>query len=414
MTEPTSEQNIGQGMAAPSRLSHPDRPQKKQKQKKSAWLRVLATLFGILFLGAFAGGAAVIYVFYHFGKGLPDHTQLAAYEPEITSRVHVGDGRLLQEYARERRIFVPIEAMPDLVIKAFLSAEDKNFYFHPGIDLPSIVRAAVTNVKNIGSGRRLVGASTITQQVAKNFLLTNEVSLERKAKEAILSLRIEKAFSKDKILELYLNEIYLGNRSYGVAAAAQAYFDKSLNDLTLAEAAYLAAVPKAPSRYHPVRHHDRAKARRDWVIGRMVEDEVITREEAIVALDRPLQMAERRSVDSYQADYFAEEVRRDLVEMFGEDKLYHGGLMVRTTLDPRLQEIADHALQQGLHAYDLRYGWRGPLTTMALTENWAEDLAKLNLPTDVPWDRAVVLSADAQMAEIGFVDEPGGRCRLMY
>ena len=400
MTEPVLKSGDGRIMATPPHF---------KKKKKTTWLTVLATLFGLLFLCAFVGGAGVIYVFYHFGKGLPDHTQLAAYEPEITSRVHVGDGRLLQEYARERRIFVPIEAMPDLVIKAFLSAEDKNFYRHPGIDLPSIVRAVVTNVQNLGSGRRPIGASTITQQVARYFLLSNEVSLERKAKEAILSFRIEKAFSKDAILELYLNEIYLGNRAYGVAAAAQIYFDKSLNDLTVAEAAYLAAVPKAPSRYHPVRHHDRAKARRDWVIGRMAEDQVITRQRAMAALKQPLQMAERRSVDSYQADYFAEEVRRDLVEMFGEEKLYHGGLMVRTTLEPRLQEIADHALQQGLHAYDLRYGWRGPLSTMTLTENWAEDLARLDLPTDVPWQRAVVLSAGDRLAEIGFTDKTKGR-----
>jgi len=203
---------------------------------------------------AVAGGAAMLAIFWHFGQGLPDYTQLENYEPQVMTRVHASDGALIAEYAREKRVFVPITAIPHKVVDAFVAAEDKNFFSHPGIDFASVLRAAVTNVVNLGTGKRPVGASTITQQVAKNFLLTNEVSYERKIKEAILSFRIERAFSKEHILELYLNEIYLGSGSYGVAAAALRYFDKSLDELNIEEAAYLAALPKAPSNYHPVRN----------------------------------------------------------------------------------------------------------------------------------------------------------------
>ena len=231
-------------------------------------VRAFFNLIGILLVFAFLGAGGVLYVFYRFGQGLPDYHQLANYEPPVTTRVHAGDGRLLAEYAVEKRIFVPMKAMPKRIVQAILAAEDKNFYSHPGIDILSIVRAAVTNIKNMGSSRRLVGASTITQQVAKNFLLSNELSWDRKFREAILAFRIERAFTKDRVLELYLNEIYLGFGSYGVAAAALNYFDRSLDDLTIAEAAFLAALPKAPNNYNPFRHPLAARTRRDWVIGR--------------------------------------------------------------------------------------------------------------------------------------------------
>ncbi len=240
-------------------------------------VRIAAAVFGFISVTALVGAGVLVYFFYHFSQDLPDYTQLEHYEPPITTRIYAGDGRLFAEYAIEKRVFVPIDAIPRPIIQAFLSAEDKNFYSHPGIDAVGIVRAAVTNIGNLGSGRRLVGASTITQQVAKNFLLTNEVSLDRKVKEAILAFRMEKAFTKDQLLELYLNEIYLGHGSYGVVAAALNYFDKSLDELTLGETAFLAALPKAPNNYDPVRNPEAAKARRDWVVGRMLEDGYITR-----------------------------------------------------------------------------------------------------------------------------------------
>ncbi|MCC9625497.1 penicillin-binding protein 1A [Thalassospira sp. MA62] len=377
-------------------------------------MRILLSIFGFLFLMAVAGGAGVLAIFWHYGQDLPDYTQLEDYEPEVMTRVHAADGALIAEYAREKRVFVPIDAIPQKVINAFVAAEDKNFYSHPGIDFASVLRAAVTNVINLGTGRRPVGASTITQQVAKNFLLTNEVSYERKIKEAILSFRIERAFSKEHILELYLNEIYLGNGSYGVAAAALRYFDKSLDEVEIQEAAYLAALPKAPSNYHPVRNHDEAKARRNWVIGRMLEEGFITEEQAQSAWASPLESKSRQSVDTYQADYFAEEVRRQLVDRYGESMLYDGGLSVRTTVDPRLQSVANKVLLEGLVDYDRRHGWRGPITSIELEGDWAQRLREVETPSDVPWDRAVVLGTDANEATLGLADGTRGRIPLRF
>ena len=245
-----------------------------------------------VFLGLVAL-AAGIGIFWHFGKGLPDYQQLADYRPPTVTRVHAGDGRMLKEFSRQRRVFLPIEAIPKHVIEAFLSAEDKDFYEHMGVDYKGILRAILTNIKQIGTGQRLVGASTITQQVAKNFLLTNEVSFDRKFKEAILAFRIERVLSKDRILELYLNEIYLGQGSYGVAAASLNYFDRSLGELTIPEVAYIAGLPKAPNNYHPTRRPGAAKARRDYVIGRMLQEGYITQEVAESARNEPLIVRER-------------------------------------------------------------------------------------------------------------------------
>ncbi|NIY77149.1 penicillin-binding protein 1A [Thalassospira sp. HF15] len=377
-------------------------------------MRILLSIFGFLFLMAVAGGAGMLAIFWHFGQGLPDYTQLENYEPEVMTRVHASDGALIAEYAREKRVFVPISAIPHKVIDAFVAAEDKNFFSHPGIDFASVLRAAVTNVVNLGTGKRPVGASTITQQVAKNFLLTNEVSYERKIKEAILSFRIERAFSKEHILELYLNEIYLGSGSYGVAAAALRYFDKSLDELDVEEAAYLAALPKAPSNYHPVRNHDEAKARRNWVIGRMLEEKYITEAEAQAAWSSPLEGKTRESVDTYRADFFAEEVRRQLVDRYGEGMLYDGGLSVRSTVVPRLQDIADKALFDGLVEYDRRHGWRGPITNIDLSGNWQQTLREVETPADIPWDRAVVLDTDANEAKLGLMNGEQGRIPLRF
>ena len=229
-------------------------------------LRLISITLSLIVLAVMLAGAGVLWIFWTYGKGLPDYQQLANYEPPVVTRVHAGNGALLAEYASEKRLFVPVEAIPPRLIQAFISAEDKAFYDHFGVDLRALARAIITNIVNYGSGRRPVGASTITQQVTKNFLLTNEVSIDRKIKEAILSLRMERAFTKDQILALYLNEIYLGRGSYGVAAAALKYFDKSLNQLDLQEMAYLAALPKAPNNYHPIHNRRAAMVRRNWVL----------------------------------------------------------------------------------------------------------------------------------------------------
>ena len=297
-------------------------------------LRAVTIFFGITLLVCGIGVAGLLGIFYHFGRGLPDYRQLADYEPPVTTRVHAGDGRLLAEYAVQKRVFVPIRAMPLRVINAFLAAEDAYFYSHPGVNLLSVFRAAVTNLRYMGTGRRPVGASTITQQVAKTFLLTNEVSIERKIKEAILAFRIERAFTKDRILELYLNEIYLGYGSYGVAAAALNYFNKPLDDLTIGEVAFLAALPKAPNNYNPFSHPEAARGRRDWVVDRMFEEGFISPAEAEQAENASLVIRNRKDVELVSADYFAEEVRREIAERYGEAQLYRGGLSVRATLDP--------------------------------------------------------------------------------
>ena len=346
-----------------------------------------------------------MYAIYTFGRGLPDYTQLADYEPPVMTRVQAGDGRLLVEYAIQQRVFVPISAMPKMLVKAFLSAEDKNFYYHPGIDPVGIMRAVLTNVKNFARGRRLVGASTITQQVAKNFLLTSDVTLKRKIKEAILAFRIERALSKKRILELYLNEIYLGFGSYGVATAALNYFNKSLDDLTISEAAFLAALPKAPNNYNPLKNSSGARARRDWVIGRMLEDEVITSEEARRARAKPIYLRRRDNTEYVQAKYFAEEVRQELVKRYGENDLYKGGLSVRTTLNPDYQSIANRVLRDGLEAYDRRHGWRGPLAHVELNQDWLSQLVSIKPPTAIgDWHIAVVREILEEKTKIGLDD----------
>ena len=340
-------------------------PQKRPKPFYRRFLGVVSVLFSLLFLGMVVAAGGVLWIFWTYGKGLPDYHQLAEYEPPVATRIHAGNGALIAEHARERRVFMPVEAMPPRLIQAFLSAEDKAFYAHFGVDPRALLRAVVTNVMNYGTGRRPIGASTITQQVAKNFLLTNEVSIDRKIKEAILSFRMERAFTKDQILALYLNEIYLGQGSYGVAAAALNYFDKPLDRLTLEEMAYLAALPKAPSNYHPTRRTRSATIRRDWVLGEMQQNGFISEAERIQAVAVPLTVVQRSGFDSTDAPYFAEEVRREVVAMFGEEMLYTGGLSVRTTLDPELQMAARMALERGLEALDRRQGWRGPLASHA-------------------------------------------------
>lgn len=372
-------------------------------------LRIFTVFLVLGLFGAVAGVGGVIYALWHYGRNLPDYKQLADYAPPTVTRVHAGDGRLIAEYAKERRVFVPVGAMPSRVVQAFIAAEDQNFYSHPGIDFLALARAVVMNIANYARGRRPVGASTITQQVAKNFLLTNEVSIERKIKEAILAFRIERALSKDRILELYLNEIYLGYGSYGVAAAALNYFNKSMDELTTAEAAYLAALPKAPNNYHPLRRAKAARHRRNWVIGRMLEEGYIDAEAARDARASRLSVVPREAAPFVEADFFVEEVRRVLIARYGEVGLYEGGLSVRTTLDPRLQNIADDVLRAGLIAYDRRHGWRGPIASLSPDVEWLGRLRMVKAPVGIgDWLTAVVLSVGDDAAEIGLGDGEGG------
>jgi penicillin-binding protein 1A len=368
-------------------------------------LRILGFFVGFAFLAAIAAGAGAVFVFWHYGRNLPDHRQLATYELPTSTRVHAADGRLLAEFAIEHRSFVTISVIPKRVVQAFLAAEDDSFFEHPGVDALSVARAAVTNLVNLGEGRRPVGASTITQQVAKNFLLGSEISIERKIKEAILAFRMEKALSKERILELYLNEIYLGLSSYGVAAASLNYFNKPLDSLTLGEAAYLAALPKGPNNYHPIRRPEAAKARRDWVLNRMVEERFVPPNEAIAASREQLRVFRRDDEEIVHAPHFSEEVRRQLYRQYGERGLYEGGLSVRTTLAPHLQVIAEKALRSGLIAYDRRHGFRGPVSRIDASRDWASALAAVPMPKGgTPWQIAVVVEVGDRGAGIGFAN----------
>ena len=361
------------------------------------WIFAVGT---VLFIVGVAGAAGMLW---HFSKDLPDYSQLRNYEPAVMTRVHAADGSLVAEYARERRLYVPIQAVPKLVTSAFISAEDKNFYEHGGLDFGGIARAGLLYLQNLGSNKRPQGASTITQQVAKNMLLTNEVSLDRKIKEALLSMKIERTYSKEKILELYLNEIYLGLGAYGIAAASLLYFDKSVHELSIAEAAYLAALPKAPNNYNPFRFHDRAIERRNWVIDRMVETGSITAAQAETAKKEPLNITPRPTgAHIFAAEYFAEEVRREIYEKYGEKKLYEGGLSVRTTLDPKMQVLARKALADGLVRFDEAQGYRGPVIKIDITGDWGPRLADVKALNDIqPWRLAVVLQVTEQSAQIG-------------
>ncbi|MEZ5927700.1 MAG: penicillin-binding protein 1A [Parvularculaceae bacterium] len=409
--------------AEPRRSAPSSEPSKRTRGRMPLWLKLIGFAFGGVVMIGLAGVGYGAWYLHKLSQDLPDYKVLAEYAPPVTTRVYAGDGTLVAEFARERRLFVPIEAMPDHLKYAFVSAEDKNFYEHEGLDFKGIFRAQVANVGNIIKGRRLEGGSTITQQVAKNFLLTSEQKIERKLREMLVTRRIEKAFTKDHILELYLNEIYLGNRSYGVAAAALNYFDKSLDDLTIAEAAYLAAIPKGPSNYHPIYNHDRAVERRNWVIGRMLEDGRITQQEADEARASPLvaQIAPPLGARDWASEYFAEEVRKQVADMYGTEALYDGGLSVRTTLNPNMQEAAGLALRRWLVDYDQRHGWRGPITKMEAPASWADAFAEAIKPLSekrtiaedlAPWKPALVLAVSKKEAKIGFADASEGVIRL--
>ncbi len=378
---------------------------RKRKRKKSALLSFLGFMFafgGVAFIGV---SAVAGYMLWNASKDLPSYESLANYEPPVMTRIHAHDGALIAEYARERRIFVPINTIPKMVLGAFLSAEDKRFYEHGGLDFVGIGRVLTKLISHPGA--RAEGASTITQQVAKNFLLSGERKIERKIKEAILAVRIERAYSKDKILELYLNEIFLGVGSYGVAAASLNYFNKELADLLPEEAAYLAALPKAPNNYHPFRHTQRATDRRNWILGQMAENGYIKREDADVARKKPLTVNIRPfGAHIFAAEFFAEEVRRGILGQYGEEKLYGGGLSVRTTLDPNLQRYARKALTDGLVDFDRSRGWRGAINRIDIAGDWGVGLGAIEVASDIaPWRLGVVL--DVQKAKVVVGLRPG-------
>jgi penicillin-binding protein 1A len=397
-------------MRAPATLP-PALPKKRKKKRRSLLLSFLGWGFGLSVVGFMAVAAGAGYLLWKASKDLPSYESLANYEPPVMTRIHAHDGALIAEYARERRIFVPINTIPKKVLGAFLSAEDKRFFEHPGIDVIGLGRAVsraapqLFNQHVLGKPKkRLEGASTITQQVAKNFLLDGRQEFERKIKEAILAIRIERTYSKDKILELYLNEIFLGIGSYGVAAASLNYFNKELKDLTAEEAAYLAALPKGPNNYHPFKFKEKAIERRNWILGEMANNGYIPRAEADEARAKDLKVNFRPfGAQIFAAEYFAEEVRRAILTQYGEDKLYGGGLSVRTTLDPAMQRHARVALIDGLVAFDRTRGWRGPVKQIDMTAGeWGAALGATEVPADIaPWRMGVVLEVQKTKVVIG-------------
>jgi penicillin-binding protein 1A len=417
MTDPMK---AGDRLVAPNpRQPGHDRRRPAPKRKESAPTRFFARLIGGLFAIAALGGVIAVAAGYagyrYYSVGLPDVNGLRNYQPPVMTRVFADNGQLIADFATERRIFVPYSAIPDLVKQAFVSAEDQNYWSNPGIDPLAIIRAGVYDLMHLHDGRRPIGASTITQQVAKNMLLDSEVTLARKIKEAILAMRIDQTLSKQRVLEIYLNEIYLGQHSYGVAAAAQAYFNKPLDQITLPEAAFLAALPKAPNNYNPWRFPEAAKVRRDWVLDRMVDDHEITAAQAAAAKAQPVVPAQfQRPKPPQGADWFAEEVRRELVARFGAEATTQGGLMVRTSLDPALQTEAERAVHAGLIAYDRRRGgWRGPVTHLdlaptALAHDWPKALAGVTAPPGMlpSWRLGAVLQVSPGEARIGWFAPP--------
>ncbi len=419
------DRSLNSGPIAEDRKIRAEGKARKREKRGSAWsffFRLVGLAFGLGVVGLICVLGFSAYYLNKMSKDLPSHEALANYEPPVTTRVYGGDGSLVAEFATESRLFVPIENIPDHVKNAFISGEDQNFYRHDGLDYRAIVRGMIIQNainKLRGGGKRLIGASTITQQVAKNFLLSDSRKIERKVREWLLARRIENTFSKDEILELYLNEIYLGNRAYGVAAAALNYFDKPLADLTTEEAAYLAALPKGPSNYHPVRRKDRAIERRNWVIGRLFDDGLIDEAEKTSAQNAEFtaKLAPPLGAREWATEYFAEQVRKEIVSLYGVEALYDGGLAVRTTLDPHLQRTAGIALRKWLVEYDMRHGWRGALANADPGEEWLDVLAaqmkildKKNLIGGdlAPWRAVIVLGVKDDQVKIGFSDGSTG------
>ena len=350
----------------------------------------------------------IVGVLWTYSNDIPDYKFLKNYKPPVSSKVYSGEGELVADFSQEKRVFVPYSSIPKNVINAFLSAEDKNFFSHPGVDAKGVLRAVVNNISNIISSKRLEGASTITQQVAKNFLLTNEVSINRKIKEAILAFRIERALSKERILELYLNQIYLGSGAYGIAAASLEYFDKSIRDINYSEAALLAALPKAPSRYNPYRDIEVAKFRRNLVLKNLLDNNYITSEWYEKLKNKEIILSKNKKIYLEDAQYFIEDVRKNVIENFTYDKVYKQGFNINTPINLEFQKIATNSLRDGLISYDQRKGWRGPLTNKIYNSNWNKDLKKFNLEKSIGWSLAIVKKINKFSAEIETEDKIQG------
>tara|TARA_B100000959_G_C14977161_1_gene621971 strand:- start:744 stop:3047 length:2304 start_codon:yes stop_codon:yes gene_type:complete len=342
----------------------------------------------------------IISILWNYSNKLPDYKFLKMYKPAVSSKLYSGGGELVSDFSSEKRIFVPYDSIPKILINSFLSAEDKNFFFHPGVDAKGIVRAFINNISNIIYSKRLEGASTITQQVAKNFLLTNEVSINRKIKEAILAFRIERALSKQRILELYLNQIYLGEGSYGIASASLQYFDKPISKLDYAEASLLAALPKAPSKYNPYKNVELAKHRRNLVINNLFENSYINEDRYRKLIKTEINLSKRKKKYLEDARYYVEDVRKHLVDKYGFEKIYKQGFTIKTPINLNLQSIATQSLREGLEKYDKRKGWRGPLTNKKISKNWEKNLEKYKLEKTINWDLAIIKRISKFSAEI--------------
>ena len=348
---------------------------------------VISSILIILFISIFT-------ILWSFSNNIPDYKFLKNYKPPVSSKVYSGEGELVADFSKEKRIFVPYSSIPKNVINAFLSAEDKNFFSHPGVDAKGVLRAVINNIKNVLTSKRLEGASTITQQVAKNFLLTNEVSLNRKIKEAILAFRIERALTKERILELYLNQIYLGSGAYGVAAASLEYYDKSIKELNYAEAALLAALPKAPSKYNPYKNLKLAKFRRDLVLKNLLENEFIDKKEYQEIKNQNIILKKKKRIFLEDSQYYIEDVRKHIIEKLSYEKVYKQGFNINTPINLDLQKIATASLRAGLQSYDKRKGWRGPIMNKSYKKKWFADLKKFELEKSIGWNLAIVKSID--------------------
>ena len=357
-------------------------------QKLIKRLIIFGLLSSILIL------TSIISILWTYSNKLPDYKYLKNYKPPVSSKLYSGDGLLVSDFSSEKRIFVPYEAISQTVINAFLSAEDKNFFDHPGVDAKGVIRAIKNNIFNIIYSKRLEGASTITQQVAKNFLLSNEVSIDRKIKEAILAFRIERVLSKKRILELYLNQIYLGEGSYGIASASLRYFNKPISELDYGEAALLAALPKAPSKYNPYKNIKLAKFRRNLVLNNLFENGFIEKNQYFKLINTDIKLKKRKRIYLEDSRYYVEDVRKDVIERYGFDKVYKQGFNIKTPLNLELQKIATESLRKGLQEFDKRKGWRGALSNTKKNKNWKDELTVFNLEKSIGWELAFVKRID--------------------
>ena len=374
----------------------------------------MSNLFKNLFLGIFSLflllSLIILIILWSFSNSIPDYKFLKNYKPPVSSKMYSGNGELVADFSREKRIFIPYSAIPTNVINSFLSAEDKNFFSHPGVDAKGVMRAVVNNIQNIMTSKRLEGASTITQQVAKNFLLTNEVSIKRKLKEAILAFRIERALSKERILELYLNQIYLGSGAYGVAAASLEYFDKSIKELNYNEAALLAALPKAPSKYNPYRNLELAKFRRDLVLKNLYENNLLDQNNYSKLRDQPIQLKKKKKIFLENAQYYIEDVRKNIIDQLSYEKVYNQGYNINTPINLNLQKIATQALRNGLIEYDRRKGWRGPINNINYSTDWFKKIdKKFKLEKSIEWQLAIVKKINQFSAIIETEDNLEGK-----